>query len=146
MDKNEYIDLMQNSNIRDTYNQIVKKMNTMRNSLNRDPDFTVTALTQSQLDYSYFYLVTDRLRKHKCRYCVIFDHSTFYLQAWLVAQNKKVNEKLKPKFSHYPQNDLALKIVNIDDDFLETHVALVMARIIHSQFATEDELEGERYD
>jgi hypothetical protein len=62
-------------------------------------EFSVTNVIHGYIDFTYFYLQTDYLKKNKLKLAIVLNHQKVHFEVWLLGQTKDVQidywEKLK---------------------------------------------------
>ncbi|GAA0360370.1 hypothetical protein GCM10009092_25730 [Bowmanella denitrificans] len=52
--------------------------------------FTVAKVLHGYIDFTYFYLQNDYLKKHKLKLAIVFNHQRVQFELWLLGQTKDV--------------------------------------------------------
>lgn len=87
--------------IQKTYQSLVSIVQNLRNELHRiyKGEFSVANVLHGYIDFTYFYLQNDYLKKHKLKLAVVLNHQHANFELWLLGQTKDVQidywEKLK---------------------------------------------------
>lgn len=87
--------------IQQTYQRLVGIVQNLRNEFNKKckGGFSVANVLHGYIDFTYFYLQNDYLKKHKLKLAIVFNHQQAHFELWLLGQTKDVQtaywEKLK---------------------------------------------------
>ena len=87
--------------IQDTYQRLVGVVQNLRTEFSKryKDEFSVATVLHGYIDYTYFYLQNDSLKKNKLKLAIVFNHQQAHFELWLLGQTKDVQtrywEKLK---------------------------------------------------
>ncbi|MBE3671388.1 hypothetical protein BOO25_20960 [Vibrio navarrensis] len=125
-----------------TYQDLVSIVQSLRTEFHKKykGQFTVANVLHGYIDYTYFYLQNDYLKKHKLKLAIVFNHQQAQFELWLLGQTKDVqigyweklqgikwvNQDVMPEWSIFEVLMLA------DPDFDDTKV---LSESIHSMFS-----------
>lgn len=112
MNKKEYLDILENTNFQQTYAQIIKFLYAIRNNLNKQ-FYDVGPISYGPLDFTYFSLTSPILKEDKLRIGIVFNHSKFSIEWWLLGQNKQVTQYYQSRFSTLNQHQYAIKVYDL---------------------------------
>lgn len=126
--KHDYLTIVNDTNFVSIHQEILNHLKDLRLTFKR---CKTSNIVNDKLEYSYFYLTNPLLNKHKCRLTIIFNHQTFVLQLWLVAQNKKVYQHMMSIFSEYQHNEFALCVLDISDNFINEDIDSLKSQIVN---------------
>lgn len=84
-----------------TYQSLVGIVQNLRTEFHKiyKGEFSVANVLHGYIDFTYFYLQNDYLKKHKLKLAVVLNHRQSHFELWLLGQTKSVQigywEKLK---------------------------------------------------
>lgn len=87
--------------IQKTYQSLVGIVQDLRTELSKTykGEFSVANVLHGYIDFTYFYLQNDYLKKNKLKFAIVFNHRHAHFELWLLGQTKDVQirywEKLK---------------------------------------------------
>lgn len=87
--------------IQKTFQSLVGIVQNFRNEFHKmyKGEFSVTNVIHGYIDFTYFYLQTDYLKKNKLKLAIVLNHQKVHFEVWLLGQTKDVQidywEKLK---------------------------------------------------
>ena len=87
--------------IQRTYQILVGIVHNFRNEFHNmyKGEFSVANVIQGYIDFTYFYLQNDYLKKNKLKLAIVLNHQQVHFEVWLLGQTKDVQidywEKLK---------------------------------------------------
>ena len=127
--------------IQKTYQSLVGVVQDLRTEFKKayKSKFSVANVLHGYIDFTYFYLQNDYLKKHRLKLAIVFNHQEVCFELWLLGQTKDVQvnfwEKLKgekwvnedsmPEWSIFE----IVMIANPDFDDIE-----LLSESIHSTF------------
>lgn len=101
--------------LQQTYQSLVGVVQSLRAEFNKKykGSFTVANVLHGYIDFTYFYLQNDFLKKHKLKLAIVLNHQKAHFELWLLGQTKDVqvsywkklkdvkwvNEDLMPEWS-----------------------------------------------
>ncbi len=90
-----YRNLVQVGDIQIAYERLVKYVLRLRTVFSKhlSPDYAVGKVLQGYMDYTYFYLSDNYLKRHKLKLGLVFNHAEANFEFWLLGQTKDVQEK-----------------------------------------------------
>lgn len=110
-----YKDLLASGDIQITYQSLVRIVQSLRAEFAHKykGEFAVANVLHGYIDYTYFYLQNDYLKKHKLKFSVVLNHKDANFKLWLLGQTKDVqinywgklksvkwvNENVMPEYS-----------------------------------------------
>lgn len=126
-----------------TYQSLVSIIQSLRNEFHKTyrDEFSVASVMHGYVDFTYFYLQNDYLKKHKLKLAVVLNHQKVQFELWVLGQTKNVqieywkklrgtkwvNPEVMPEYSIF-------EIVILDNpDF---NNLLKLSESIHSEFMT----------
>lgn len=125
-----------------TYKDLVSIVQSLRTEFHKKykGQFTVANVLHGYIDFTYFYLQNDYLKKHKLKLAIVFNHQQAQFELWLLGQTKDVqisyweklqgvkwvNQDVMPEWSIFEV--LMLADPNFDD-------TKVLSESIHSVFS-----------
>lgn len=96
-----YKELLANGDIQTTYQSLVGIVQNLRTEFSKKyrGEFAVANVLHGYIDFTYFYLQNDYLKKHKLKFAIVLNHQKACFELWLLGQTKDVQikywEKLK---------------------------------------------------
>ncbi len=84
-----------------TYQDLVGIVQNLRTDFSKlyEGEYTVANLLHGYIDFTYFYLQNDYLKKRKLKYAIVLNHQLVHFELWLLGQTKDVQvdywQKLK---------------------------------------------------
>ena len=87
--------------IQKTYQSLVGIVQNLRTEFHKiyKGKFSVANVLHGYIDFTYFYLQTDYLKKQRLKLAIVFNHQQVHFELWLLGQTKDVQidywEKLK---------------------------------------------------
>lgn len=96
-----YKDAFASGEIQQTYQQLVGIFQNLRTDFSKTytGEYSVANVLHGYIDFTYFYLQNDYLKKHKLKLAIVFNHRQAHFELWLLGQTKGVQigfwEKLK---------------------------------------------------
>ncbi|WP_339719129.1 hypothetical protein [uncultured Paraglaciecola sp.] len=96
-----YKKIFASGEIQKTYQSLVGVVQNLRTEFHKlyKGEFSVANVQHGYIDFTYFYLQTDYLKKHKLKLAVVLNHQQAHFEIWLLGQTKDVQvdywEKLK---------------------------------------------------
>ena len=96
-----YKAIFSNGEIQKTYQSLVGIVQNLRTEFCKmcEGDFSVANVQHGYIDFTYFYLQNDYLKKHKLKLAIVLNHQQAHIELWLLGQTKDVQirywEKLK---------------------------------------------------
>lgn len=90
-----------NGEIQETYQRLVGIVQSLRTEFCKmyKGKFLVANVLHGYIDFTYFYLQNDYLKKHKLKLAIVLNHQQAHFELWLLGQTKDVQvsywEKLK---------------------------------------------------
>ncbi|ARN66114.1 hypothetical protein LBY41_004469 [Vibrio vulnificus] len=125
-----------------TYQDLVSIVQSLRTEFHKKykGQFTVANVLHGYIDFTYFYLQDDYLKKHKLKLAIVFNHQQVQFELWLLGQTKDVqigyweklqgvkwvNQDVMPEWSIFEVLMLA------DPDFDDPKV---LSELIYSAFS-----------
>lgn len=101
--------------IQKTYQRLVGIVQNLRTDFSKtfENKYTVANVLHGYIDFTYFYLQNDYLKKRKLKFAIVLNHQQAYFELWLLGQTKNVqisswnklkgskwvNEEVMPKYS-----------------------------------------------
>jgi hypothetical protein len=138
-----YKNLLADGNIQTTYQRLVGIVQKLRTEFSKKykGEFAVANVLHGYIDYTYFYLQNDYLKKHKLKFAIVLNHQEANFELWLLGQTKYVqityweklknvkwvNEQVMPEYSIFEVQLLG------NPDFDNTHQ---LSESIHNRFET----------
>lgn len=96
-----YKKLLANGDIQATYQALVGIVQHLRTYFKKKykDNFSIAAVLHGYIDFTYFYLQNESLKKRKLKFAVVLNHKNANFELWLLGQTKEVQksywEKLK---------------------------------------------------
>lgn len=85
----EYRNQLKNSNIKATYQSIMKYFDHLHLYLkNKHPDYFLSDVHYGLMDYTYLYFFPKQLQRQKLKVVLLFSHDTFKLEVLLAGYNR----------------------------------------------------------
>ena len=87
--------------IQETYQRLVSIVQNLRTEFSKKykGEFSVANILHGYIDFTYFYLQNDYLKKNKLKLAIVFNHQHASFELWLLGQTKDIQisywEKLK---------------------------------------------------
>lgn len=87
--------------IQETYQNLVSIVQSLRTEFSKKykGEFSVANILHGYIDFTYFYLQNDYLKKNKLKLAIVFNHKYANFELWLLGQTKEIQirywEKLK---------------------------------------------------
>lgn len=110
-----YRNALASGEIRKTYQNLVGIVQNLRTDFSEKyrNEFSVAGVLHGYIDFTYFYLQNDYLKKNKLKLAVVFNHQHANFELWLLGQTKDVqirywkklkevkwvNEEVMPEYS-----------------------------------------------
>lgn len=136
-----YKEAFASGEIQKTYQNLVSIVQNLRTDFSKtySGEYSVANVLHGYIDFTYFYLQNDYLKKHKLKLAIVLNHRHAHFELWLLGQTKDVQiaywEKLKdtkwvnkntmPEWSIFE----SVMLANPDFDDLEK-----LSAFIHSSF------------
>ncbi|HDY7438690.1 TPA: hypothetical protein RQJ43_004556 [Vibrio vulnificus] len=130
-----------------TYQDLVSIVQSLRTEFHKKykGQFTVANVLHGYIDFTYFYLQNDYLKKHKLKLAIVFNHQQAQFELWLLGQTKDVqisyweklqgvkwvNQDVMPEWSIFEVLMLA------DPNFDDTKVLFESIHSVFSALSTE---------
>ncbi len=94
--------MLANGEIQATYQSLVSILQTLRTEFSKKykGTYTVASVSHGYLDFTYFYLQNDYLKKNKLKYAIVLNHQKAGFELWLLGQTKDVQERYWNKLKH----------------------------------------------
>jgi hypothetical protein len=96
-----YKKVFANGEIQKTYQNLVAIVQNVRTEFSRKykEEFSVANVLHGYIDFTYFYLQNEYLKKNKLKLAIVLNHQQVHFELWLLGQTKDVQirywEKLK---------------------------------------------------
>ncbi len=96
-----YKDAFASGEIQKTYQNLVAIVQNLRTDFFKTyiGEYSVTSVLHGYIDFTYFYLQNDYLKKRKLKLAIVLNHHQAHFELWLLGQTKDVQisywEKLK---------------------------------------------------
>jgi len=96
-----YKDAFASGEIQKTYQNLVGIVQNLRTDFSKTytGEYSVANVLHGYIDFTYFYLQNDYLKKHKLKLAIVLNHRKAHFELWLLGQTKDVQiaywEKLK---------------------------------------------------
>jgi hypothetical protein len=96
-----YKDAFASGEIQKTYQDLVGIVQNLRTDFSKTytGEYSVANVLHGYIDFTYFYLQNDYLKKHKLKLAIVLNHRQAHFELWLLGQTKDVQiaywEKLK---------------------------------------------------
>lgn len=96
-----YKDAFASGEIQKTYQSLVGIIQNLRTDFSKTyiGHYSVANVQHGYIDFTYFYLQNDYLKKHKLKLAIVLNHHQVHFELWLLGQTKDVQigywEKLK---------------------------------------------------
>jgi hypothetical protein len=96
-----YRDAFASGEIQKTYQDLVGIVQNLRTDFSKTytGEYSVANVLHGYIDFTYFYLQNDYLKKHKLKLAIVLNHRQAHFELWLLGQTKDVQiaywEKLK---------------------------------------------------
>lgn len=99
----EYKQLMENTRIEECYSQVIYLLKTIQTTLEKDMDSFcfMNRVVENVMDFSYFQLTDDQLKKGGLKIQVVFFHKTCRFEIWGSGYNRAVQKNTIPFFPVY---------------------------------------------
>jgi len=87
--------------LQDTYQRLVGLVQALRTEFSKKykGEYAVATLLHGYIDFTYFYLQNDYLKKNNLKFAIVFNHHQAHFELWMLGQTKDVQirywEKLK---------------------------------------------------
>lgn len=87
-----YKDLLADGNIQNTYQSLVSIIQNLRSEFAKKykGEYAVANVLHGYIDFTYFYLQNDYLKKHKLKFAIVLNHQKANFELWLLGQTKDV--------------------------------------------------------
>lgn len=81
--------------IQKTYQNLVGIAQNLRTDFSKkyEGEYTVANLLHGYIDFTYFYLQNDYLKKHKLKFAIVLNHQRAHFELWLLGQTKDVQAR-----------------------------------------------------
>lgn len=78
--------------IQKTYQDLVAIVQALRTEFNKKykGEFSVANILHGYIDFTYFYLQNDYLKKHKLKLAIVLNHQKAQFELWLLGQTKDI--------------------------------------------------------
>lgn len=92
---------LSNGEFQQTYQDLVGIVQSLRTEFHRkyQGEYSIANVLHGYVDFTYFYLQNDYLKKKKLKFAIVFNHRNANFELWLLGQTKDVQvfywEKLK---------------------------------------------------
>lgn len=129
--------------IQKTYQSLVGIVQSLRTDFSKtcEGKYTVANVLHGYIDFTYFYLQNDYLKKRKLKFAIVLNHQQAHFELWLLGQTKNVqinnwkklkgskwvNDEAMPKYSIF---EIVLLPVPDFDNFKK------LSKSIHSVFGS----------
>lgn len=96
-----YKEAFASGDIQKTYQNLVGIVQNLRTDFSKTylDEYSVANVLHGYIDFTYFYLQNDYLKKHKLKLAIVLNHRQAHFELWLLGQTKDVQigywEKLK---------------------------------------------------
>lgn len=96
-----YKEAFASGEIQKTYQSLVSIVQNLRTDFSKTyiGEYSVANVLHGYIDFTYFYLQNDYLKKHKLKLAIVLNHHHAHFELWLLGQTKDVQiaywEKLK---------------------------------------------------
>ncbi|WP_198158364.1 DUF7000 family protein [Enterovibrio coralii] len=122
-----YQSLLRDGSLQHTYAFLIKYVQSLKTAFTKafGDDFAIGNVFQGYMDFTYFYLTTPDLKRHKLKLAVVFNHQTLGFELWLLGQTKPVQRDYWQKLqgakwissSHMPEYAIAEIVMIEKPDF-----------------------------
>lgn len=129
--------------IQKTYQDLVGIVQNLRTEFSKKykSEFSIANVLHGYIDFTYFYLQNDYLKKKKLKFAIVFNHKNANFELWLLGQTKDiqilywrklrevkwVNKEVMPEYSIF---EAPLLFAPVFDSSTK------LSKTIHSQFET----------
>lgn len=126
-----------------TYQDLVGIVQNLRTEFSKKykSEFSIANVLHGYIDFTYFYLQNDYLKKKKLKFAIVFNHKNANFELWLLGQTKDVqilywrklrevkwvNKEVMPEYSIF---EAPLLLAPVFDSSTK------LSKTIHSQFET----------
>ena len=85
-----YKNLLASGEVQTTYQALVAIVQNLRTEFSKKykGEFAVANVLHGYIDFTYFYLQNDFLKKHKLKFAVVLNHQKANFELWLLGQTK----------------------------------------------------------
>jgi hypothetical protein len=138
-----YKEAFASGELQKTYQSLVSIFQNLRTEFSKiyKDEFSVANVQHGYIDFTYFYLQNDYLKKSKLKLAIVLNHQQAHFELWLLGQTKAVqiryweelkgvkwvNPEIMPEYSIFEVTLLAKP--NFDDN-------KELSKAIHNAFAT----------
>lgn len=132
-----------NGELQKTYQDLVGVIQNLRTEFSKKykSEYSIASVLHGYIDFTYFYLQNDYLKKKKLKLAIVFNHKNVNFELWLLGQTKDVqvlywrklrevkwvNKEAMPEYSVF---EVPLPLNPDFDSFTK------LSESIHSQFKT----------
>jgi len=97
-----YKKMLDDGELQATYQSLVGIVQNLRTGFSNryNEEYTVANVLHGYLDYTYFYLQNDYLKKRKLKFAVVLNHKKAIFELWLLGQTKDVQKQYWDSLSH----------------------------------------------
>lgn len=96
----EYRKQLQKGVIQQAYQGLMHFYRDLRTSMEKGhPEANISNIQYGLMDFTYFFYSSKKLASHKLKIAVLFDHSSFCFELWLVGNNKAVQGRYQRLFA-----------------------------------------------
>ena len=90
-----YKELLASGEVQTTYQSLVGIAQSLRTTFSKKykGDYTVANVLHGYIDFTYFYLQNNYLKKHKLKFAVVLNHQHANFELWLLGQTKDIQAK-----------------------------------------------------
>lgn len=90
-----YKEILKNGDVQVAYAKLVKYVQTLKTVFSKDlsDTYSVGAVFQGYMDYTYFYLSNDFLKDKRLKLGLVFNHAHIRFEVWLLGQTKDAQAK-----------------------------------------------------
>lgn len=129
----KYVRLLADGEVQATYQNLVRIVQNLRTDFakNYKDSYSVAGVMHGYLDFTYFYLQNDYLKKHKLKFAIVLNHQKADFELWLLGQTKAVQRR-------YWQNLKSLEWV--DEDQMPEYSIFEVPLLANPDFDDLDEL------
>lgn len=87
-----YKEAFASGEIQETYQRLVGIVQSLRTEFKKKykGEFSVASVMHGYIDFTYFYLQNDYLKKNKLKLAIVFNHQQAHFELWLLGQTKDV--------------------------------------------------------
>ncbi|MEX0738970.1 MAG: hypothetical protein WD071_06490 [Pseudohongiella sp.] len=87
-----YKEVLASGEIQEIYQNLVGIVQGLRTEFSKkyNDEFSVANVLHGYIDYTYFYLQNDYLKRNKLKFAIVFNHQQAHFELWLLGQTKDV--------------------------------------------------------